>query len=105
MESSIIPFMRRFPESAYADVRMNKDEDMIAFEKLWKVAEEKGFSTGQLMEKCGLDRRTLRRLLSNENVEIQTLTRLCAVLECGLEDIAEYIPEEPAEPSADCDDP
>ena len=67
---------------------------MINFDKLWATMEEKGVSTYWLREKCGIDRKTIRRLKANENVETKTLSKLCCVLECRLEDIAEYIPDE-----------
>ena len=64
---------------------------MIIFDKLWITMEEKGFSTYMLREKCGIDSKTVRRLRANENIETKTLNKLCSVLECRLEDIAEYI--------------
>jgi len=67
---------------------------MIVFDKLWGVMEEKGVSTYQLREKCGIDRKTIRRLRANDNMETKTLNKLCAVLDCRLEDIAEYVPNE-----------
>lgn len=67
---------------------------MIVFDKLWDVMKSKGISTYQLREKCGIDSKTIRRLRANDNIETKTLNKLCSVLECGLEDIAEYIPEE-----------
>ena len=66
---------------------------MIAFNKLWIVMEEKGISTYQLREKCGIDSKTVRRLRANDNMETKTLNRLCTILDCRLEDIAEYIPD------------
>ena len=63
---------------------------MIVFDKLWKTMQEKGISTYTLREKCGIDSKTVRRLKANENIETKTLDKLCAVLECKLEDIAEY---------------
>ena len=56
--------------------------------------EEKGFSTYMLREKCGIDSKTIRRLRANENIETKTLNKLCSVLECKLEDIAEYVKDE-----------
>ena len=50
----------------------------------------RGISTYQLREKCGIDSKTVRRLRANENVETKTLDKLCAALTCQLEDIAEY---------------
>lgn len=66
---------------------------MIIFDKLWFVMEEKGVSTYQLREKCGIDSKTIRRLRANDNMETKTLNKLCTVLNCRLEDIAEYIPD------------
>ena len=55
--------------------------------------EQKGVSTYFLREKAGIDSKTVRRLKSGENIETKTLDKLCAALECRLEDIAEYIPD------------
>ena len=66
---------------------------MIRFDRLWKTMERKQVTTYQLREKCGIDSKTIRRLRANENMETKTLNKLCAVLECGMEDIAEYIPD------------
>lgn len=67
---------------------------MIRFDKLWQVMERKGVSTYQLREQCGIDSKTIRRLRANENMETKTLNKLCAVLDCSLDEIAEYIKDE-----------
>lgn len=64
---------------------------MIRFDRLWKTMEEKNVSTYQLREQCGIDSKTIRRLKANENMETKTLNKLCAALDCKLEDIAEYV--------------
>ncbi|MBQ7835899.1 MAG: helix-turn-helix transcriptional regulator [Clostridia bacterium] len=66
---------------------------MIVFDKLWKTMEQKGVTTYVLREKCGIDSKTVRRLRENENIETKTLDKLCTVLDCTLDDIAEYIKE------------
>ena len=67
---------------------------MIVFDKLWAIMEKRGISTYQLREKCGIDSKTVRRLRANENVKTKTLDKLCVALSCGLEDIAEYVPDQ-----------
>ena len=67
---------------------------MIVFDKLWGVIKEKNVSTYWLREKCGIDSKTIRRLHANDNMETKTLNKLCAALDCRLEDIAEYVPDE-----------
>lgn len=52
---------------------------------------QKGVSTYQLRESCGIDSKTVRRLKANDNIETKTLNKLCAALDCKIEDIAEYI--------------
>ena len=63
---------------------------MIVFDKLWITMKEKGFSTYKLRENCGIDSKTVRRLKANENIETKTLDKICAALNCRIEDIAEY---------------
>ena len=66
---------------------------MIIFDKLWLVMKQRGVSTYQLREICGIDSKTVRRLLANENIETKTWNKLCTALSCKLEDIVEYIPD------------
>ena len=64
---------------------------MISFDKLWDTMHEKGVSTYTLREKYNIDTRTIRRLKANENTTTDTLNILCEILDCRLQDIAEYI--------------
>lgn len=66
---------------------------MIKFDRLWETMDRAKVTTYQLRERCGIDSKTIRRLKANDNIETKTLNKLCAVLDCKLEDIAEYIPE------------
>ena len=67
--------------------------DMIVYDKLWETMKRKQVSTYWLREKCGIDRKTIRRLKANDNMETKTLNKLCVALDCSLEDIAEFVKE------------
>lgn len=67
---------------------------MIVFDRLWVLLKEKGISTYRLREDSGIDGKTIRRLKANDNMETKTLNRICEVLDCKLEDIAEYVKDE-----------
>ncbi len=69
---------------------------MIIFDKLWITMEKKGVTTYWLREKCGIDRKTIRRLRANDNIETKTLSKLCAALDCQLEDIAQFVRDKEA---------
>lgn len=64
---------------------------MIRFDRLWKTMQEKKLTTYWLREQCGIDSKTIRRLRANDNMETKTLNKLCTVLQCKLEDIAEFV--------------
>lgn len=66
---------------------------MIRFDRLWITMAERGVTTYELRERCGIDSKTIRRLRANDNIETKTLNKLCTVLHCRLEDIAEFIEE------------
>lgn len=68
---------------------------MIVFDKMWKIMEKRGITTYQLRERCGIDSKTIRRLRANDNMETKTLNKLCAFLNCRLEEIAEYKADSP----------
>ena len=52
--------------------------------------QEKGISQYKLTKEYGVSNGQLDRLRKNENVSTFTLDRLCTILDCGLDDIAEY---------------
>ena len=64
---------------------------MIIFDRLWATMKKKGVSTYTLREKYNFESRTIRRLKANKNVTTDTLNTFCEILECKLEDIAEYV--------------
>ena len=67
---------------------------MIKFDKLWETMKIKGVTTYRLREKCGIDRKTIRRLRANENIETKTLDKLCVALDCSLDEIAEFVKDD-----------
>ena len=67
---------------------------MIVFDKLWQTMQQRGVSTYKLRNTYGMDTNTIKRLRLNQNVTTETLNKLCCILRCDLEDIAQYIKDE-----------
>ena len=67
---------------------------MIRFDRLWETMNKKQVTTYQLREQCGIDSKTIRRLKAKDNIETKTLNKLCTVLQCTLDEIAEFVPDE-----------
>ena len=67
---------------------------MIVFDRLWQTMKEKGISQYKLINEYHVSSGQLDRLRKNENVSTYTLSQLCRILNCNLEDIAEYREDE-----------
>ncbi len=63
---------------------------MIVFDRLWTTMKEKGVSQYKLIKEYKISTGQLDRLRKNENVNTYTLDQLCRILNCSLDDIAEY---------------
>ena len=63
---------------------------MIVFDRLWTTMKEKGVSQYKLIKEYKISTGQLDRLRKNENVNTYTLDQLCRILNCSLDDIADY---------------
>lgn len=63
---------------------------MIVFDRLWITMKKQGVSQYKLIKEFKVSTGQLDRLRKNENVNSYTLNQLCKILNCRLEDIAEY---------------
>ena len=61
----------------------------ISYDKLWKLMIDKKINKTQLSEKAGITTNAMAKLGKNESVQIEILVKICKVLECNIEDIAE----------------
>ena len=55
---------------------------------------DKKMSNAQLKEKAGFSANSITRLKRNEYVSIESVERICRVMECSVDDILEFVPEE-----------
>lgn len=67
---------------------------MIRYTPLWKTMTEQKVTTYTLRFKHGMSHATVQRLQADMPVSTHTLDRLCSILHCRLEDVAEYVPDE-----------
>ena len=67
---------------------------MIIYDKLWTTMKEKNISQYKLIKEYNISTGQLDRLRKNENVNSYTLDQLCKILDCQLDDIAEYKKED-----------
>ena len=62
---------------------------MIDYGPLWKTMQEKGISQYRLL-KSGIDNKTLNSLKNNKNITMNTLEKLCKVINCTPNDVVNF---------------
>lgn len=67
---------------------------MISFDPLWRTLKEKNISQYRLIKEYGIDSAQLQRLRENQVVKTMILDTLCTILDCRIEDIVEFVPNE-----------
>ena len=67
---------------------------MISYEPFYKTIKEKNISTYKLINQHGISRSLIDRLKHNKPISTVTLDDLCAILDCRVEDILQYIKDE-----------
>ena len=65
---------------------------MIVYERLWQTMRRRGISQYRLIREYGVSSGQLDRLRKNQGVSTYTLDQLCRILDCRLDDIAEFRP-------------
>ena len=65
--------------------------DLIVYDKLWKTMKQKEITQYALIKKYKISTGQLDRLRKNENISTHTLDILCKIMDCRLEDIAEFV--------------
>ena len=67
---------------------------VISYGPVWKTMAEKKATTYTLREIYSISHSTVQRLQKNLPVSTYTLDRLCKILDCRLDEVAEYMPDE-----------
>lgn len=64
----------------------------VSYKKLFHLLIEKDMTNAQLMEQAGFSANIITRLKRNEYVSMESLENICRVMNCGVDDILEFIP-------------
>ena len=67
---------------------------MIRYDRLWKTMEDKELTQYRLIKQHGFSAGQIGRLKKNMHVSTHTIDTLCTILQCGIDDIMEFCPDE-----------
>lgn len=67
---------------------------IVSYKKLWKLLIDKDLKKRDLCRMAGISSASVAKLTKGENVQTDVLVKICAALNCGVEDIMEILPEQ-----------
>lgn len=65
----------------------------VSYKKLWKLLIDKDMNKTELRIKTGISSATLAKLGKDQNVNTESLAKICNTLKCNIEDIMEITEE------------
>jgi len=63
---------------------------MISYTPLWNTMNEKGITTYTLINKHNINPRTINNLKHNKSITMDTLEKLCTILDCSPNDVVSF---------------
>ena len=66
----------------------------VSYLKLWKLLLDKGMTKTQLCKRAGITTNAMAKLGRNEDVRVETLVKICKVLNCTVDDVMEIRKED-----------
>ena len=65
----------------------------VQYNRLFKILIDRKMTNNQLAKQAGISLNIITRLKRDEYIAMQTIEKICIALECGVDDILEFIPE------------
>ena len=66
----------------------------FSYNKLWKLLIDKNMTKSELTKAIGISSSTMAKMGKNENVSLEAIDKICALLECDINDILEYVSDQ-----------
>ena len=63
----------------------------VCYKKLFHLMIDCGITNAELMEQAGFSANIITRLKRNHYVSLDSIEKICCVLNCGVDDILEFI--------------
>ena len=65
----------------------------VSYKKLFHLLIDKGMTNAELIEKGGFSANIITRLKRDNYVALDSIEKICYALDCGVDDILEFIPD------------
>ncbi|MDO4650001.1 MAG: helix-turn-helix transcriptional regulator [Eubacteriales bacterium] len=66
----------------------------ISYNKLWKMLADRNMSKTELTNLAKISTNAMAKMGKNEDIRLNILEKICTTLDCKLDDVVEFVPEE-----------
>ena len=66
----------------------------VSYKKLWKLLIDKNMKRKDLCAKAGISSASVTKMGKNGHVTTEILLKICTALDCQVEDIVEFVPDD-----------
>ena len=66
----------------------------VSYKKLFRMMIEKEMTNAELQQKAGFSANIITRLKRNGYISLESIENICRVMDCGVDDILEFVPED-----------
>lgn len=66
----------------------------VRYDRLFHLLIDKKMTNAQLKEEAGFSANIITRLKRDEYISVESIERICRVLNCGVDDILEFVNDE-----------
>ncbi len=66
----------------------------VSYKKLFHLMIEKDMTNGELQKQAGFSANIITRLKRNGYISLDSVENICRVMDCGVDDILEFVPDE-----------
>ena len=66
----------------------------VSYDKLWKLLIDKKINRTELKELAGISFNVLARMGKNEFVSMESVSKICFALNCGIDNVMEFTNDE-----------
>ena len=65
----------------------------VSYKRLFHLLIERDMTTTQLQHKAGFSSNIVPRMKRNGDISLDTIESICRALDCGVDDILEFVPD------------
>ncbi|MBR1634675.1 MAG: helix-turn-helix transcriptional regulator [Lachnospiraceae bacterium] len=66
----------------------------VSYKRLFHLMIEKNITNSELQKRAGFSGNIITRLKRNRYISLESAESICRVMDCGVDDILEFVPDE-----------